>query len=97
MVCTISIPWGGRGNKEGSQPAEGRLGSLKAPPRSWPHLIEHHPVGIDLRITLGVQHDGLESPEVGERDLGVLGAHVDLVYDLVGVKVALTRITHAIP
>lgn len=75
----------------------GYVGSLKLPPWPWPHLIEHYPVGIDLRITLRVQHDRLESPEVGEGDLGVLGTHIDLVYDLVSVEVALTRVTHTIP
>lgn len=73
------------------------LGSSHLPPGPCSHLIEHHPVGVYLGVTLGVQHHGLEGPKIGEGDLGILRTNIDLVHHLVSVEVALARITYSIP
>lgn len=56
------------------------------------HLIEDHPVGVDLGVSLWVQHHGLVGPEVGQGDLCVLWAVVDDVDDVVFVKVPFARV-----
>lgn len=60
------------------------------------HLIEDHPVGVDLGVSLWVQHHGLVGPEVGQRDLGVLRAVVDDVNDAVFVKVPFARVSNSV-
>lgn len=78
-------------------PAVVVLGSPHFPPSPRAHLVEHHPVRVYLRVALRVQHDCLEGPEVGEGDLSVLRTHINLVYHLVRIKVALARVAHAVP
>lgn len=60
------------------------------------HLIEDHPVGVDLGVSLWVQHHGLIGPEVGQGDLGVLRAVVDDVNDAVFVKVPFARVSNSV-
>lgn len=60
-------------------------------------LIEDDPVGIDLSITLRVQHHRLECSEVRQRDLSVLWAVVISIDVGVIVKVILTQIADSIP
>lgn len=60
------------------------------------YLIEDHPVGVNLRVSLWVQHHGLIGPEVGQGDLGVLWAVVDHVYDTVFVKVSFARVSNLV-
>lgn len=60
------------------------------------HLIEDHPVGVDLGVSLWVQHHGLIGPEVGQRDLGVLRAVVDDVNDAVFVKVPFACVSNSV-
>lgn len=60
------------------------------------HLVQNHPVGVDLGIALWVQDHGLVGPEVCQGDLGALRAHVHPVQDGIVVKVVLTHISHAI-
>lgn len=61
------------------------------------HLIEDHPVGVDLGVSLWVQHHGLVGPEVGQGDLGVLRAVVDDVNDAVLVKVPFALVSNSVP
>ena len=58
------------------------------------HLVENHPVGINLRVPLRVQHYSLIGSEVGQCNLSILWAVVDYVNDIVFVKVSLTRISN---
>lgn len=60
------------------------------------HLVQDHPVGIDLGIPFRVQDHGLVGPEVGQGDLSILRADVDPIDDLVLVKVCLTEVSNAI-
>ena len=55
-------------------------------------LMPDHPVGVDLRGSLGVQVDHLELPEVRHADGVVLGAHVEDVGDAVVVEVVLAGV-----
>lgn len=57
------------------------------------YLIEDHPVGVNLRVSLWVQHHGLIDSEVSQRDLSVLWAVVDYVDDTVVVSVVLALIS----
>lgn len=58
------------------------------------YLIEDHPVGVNLRVSLRVQHYGLIGSEVGQGDLSILWAVVDYVNDIVLVKVSLTCVSN---
>lgn len=60
------------------------------------HLIEDHPVGVNLRVTLWVQHYGLIGSEVGQGDLSILWTVVDYVNDIVLVKVSFTRVSNSV-
>lgn len=60
------------------------------------HLIEDHPVGVDLGVSLRVQHHGLVGPEVGQGDLCVLWAVVDDVDDAVFVKVPFALVANPV-
>ena len=60
------------------------------------HLIQDHPVRIDLGVALGVEHHRLIGPEVRQSHLCVLGADVDPVNHLVLVKVRLAYVAHSI-
>lgn len=60
------------------------------------YLIEDHPVGVNLRVPLWVQHYGLIGSEVGEGDLSVLWAVVDSIDDIVFVKVPFARISNTV-
>lgn len=60
------------------------------------YLIEDHPVGVNLRVSLWVQHHGLICSEVGQGDLGVLWAVVDDVYDTVFVKVPFACVSNLV-
>lgn len=60
------------------------------------HLVQDHPIGIDLGVPFRVQDHSLVGPEVGQGDLGILRADVDTVDDLVLVKVGLADVSHAI-
>jgi len=60
------------------------------------NLVEHHPVGVYLGVTLGVQHHRLVLPEVSQGHLCVLRTHVDGVHDGVVVEVRLTHVPHTI-
>ncbi len=58
------------------------------------YLIEDHPVGVNLRVALWVQHHSLIGSEVGQGDLSILWAVVDYVDDIVLVKVSFTRVSN---
>lgn len=58
------------------------------------YLIEDDPVGVDLRVSLWVQHYGLIGSEVGQGDLGVLRAVVDDVNNVVFVEVSFAGVSH---
>ena len=60
------------------------------------YLIQNDPVGVDLWVSLGVEHDGLVGAEVRLINLLVLGAHVDDVRTAVSVKVDLALVTTAV-
>ena len=60
------------------------------------HLIEDHPVGVDLRVPLWIQHYGLIGSEVSQGDLSVLRAMVDYVNDVVIVEISFTCISNAV-
>lgn len=56
-------------------------------------LVPHHPVGISLCGSLGVQVHHLELAEVSDTDGSILWACVKEVRDAVVVKVILTGIS----
>lgn len=60
------------------------------------HLVQNHPVGVDLGVTLWVQDHCLIGSEIRQRDLGALGTHVHPVHHGVVVKVVLTDVSHAV-
>lgn len=59
-------------------------------------LIEDNPVGIDLSITLRVQHHRLECSKVCQSDLCVFWAIIISIDEGVVVKVILTNITDSV-
>lgn len=59
-------------------------------------LVSHHPMGVDLKGSLGVQVHHLKLPEVRNTDGIVLWARVKEVRNVVIVKVIFTGITTAI-
>lgn len=61
------------------------------------YLIEDHPVGVNLRVSLWVQHHRLIDSEVSQSDLSVLRAVVDYVNDTVVVSVVLALISLVVP
>lgn len=60
------------------------------------HLIQHHPVRVDLGIPERVQDDRLEGSEVRHGDVSVFRTGVHLVAHFIVIKVALTHITHSV-
>lgn len=40
------------------------------------YLIVYHPVGVDLRVSFGVQYDGLVGPEISGVDHPVVGTYI---------------------
>ena len=59
-------------------------------------LVPDHPVGVDLRGSLGVQVDHLKLPEVRYADGVVLRAHVENVRDAVVVEVVLAGVPSSV-
>lgn len=59
-------------------------------------LIEDDPVGINLSITLRVQHHRLECSEVRQRDLSVFRAVVISIDEGIVVEVVLTHISNSV-
>lgn len=70
---------------------------LESCPPPGTYLVQHHPVGIDLRVPFRVQDHRLVGSEVSQGDLCILRADVDPINDLVLVKVGLTDVSHAVP
>ena len=60
------------------------------------HLIQNHPVGVNLGVTLWVQDDSLIGPEVCQGDLSTLWTHVDQILHGVVVEVILTDVSDAV-
>lgn len=69
---------------------------LLADARTTAHLVQNHPVGVNLGVALRVQDNSLVGPEVRQGDLGALRTHVHPVQDGIIVKVVLTDISNAI-
>lgn len=61
------------------------------------YLIEDHPVGVNLRVSLWIQYYGLIGSEVGQGDLSVLRAVVDSVDDVVFVKISFACVSNTVP
>lgn len=59
-------------------------------------LVKHHPVRINLGITLRVQYDSLIGSEVCKRDLRTLWTHVNQIQYCIIVKVILTHVSNTI-
>lgn len=60
------------------------------------YLVQNHPVGINLRISLWVQHYCLVGPEVCQGDLRVLRADVNPINYCILVKIRLADIPNSI-
>lgn len=60
------------------------------------HLIEDHPVGVNLRVPLWIQHYSLIGSEVSQGDLSVFWAVVDYVNDFVIVKVSFACVANSV-
>lgn len=58
--------------------------------------MSNHPVGVDLRCSLGVQVHHLKLPEVGDADGVVLRTHVKEVRDVVVVKVVFAGVSSTV-
>lgn len=91
MVWTISMPW--RWNRVNL--ISNRLRHRKQIVGCC-YLVENHPVGVNLWVTLWVQHYSLIGPEVSQGDLSVLRAVVDYINNIVFVKVSFTCISNFI-
>lgn len=59
-------------------------------------LVSDHPVGIDLRGSLGVEVNHLKLPEVCDTNGTVFRARVKDIRDIVIIKVILTGVTTTI-
>lgn len=60
------------------------------------HLVKHHPVRINLGITLRVQYDSLIGSEVCKCDLRTLWTHINQIQYCIIVKVILTHVSNTI-
>lgn len=60
------------------------------------HLVQNHPVGVDLGVALRVQDDRLIGSEVCQRDLSALWTHVNQIHHCVVIKVVLTDVSDAV-
>lgn len=92
MVWTISLPCAVR-NVVLESFSSNQFSTSFASPR----LVQHHPVGIDLHVSLRVQNNSLVLSEVGERDLCVFRAHVYGVHNGVVVEILVAHVPHAVP
>lgn len=70
--------------------------SLPADTSKATHLVQNHPVGVDLGVALWVQDHSLVCSEVRQGDLGTFRTYVHPVQDSIIVKVILTHISYAI-
>ncbi len=61
------------------------------------YLIEHHPVRVDLSITLRVQNDCLIGSEICKCDFSTFWTHVNHIHHRIIVKVILTYVTDSVP
>lgn len=60
------------------------------------YLIQDHPVGVNLGIPFRVQDHSLVGPEVGQGDLRILRAHINVIDNLVLVEVRFADISYSI-
>lgn len=94
MVWTISLPCVGKNVILESFHSSSVFGSTSF---ASPHLVQHHPVGIDLHVSLRVQNNSLVLSEVSKRDLRVFGAHVYVVNNGVVVEILVAHVPHTVP
>lgn len=60
------------------------------------YLIEHHPVWVNLSITLGIQNHSLIGPKICEGNLCTFRTHIQGVNNCIVVKVILAHVTNTI-
>lgn len=72
------------------------LGVLGHKQNESQNLVQHHPVGVDLCVSLRIQNHSLVLSEVSEGDLSIFWTYVDGVNDGVVVKILLAYVTHAV-
>lgn len=59
-------------------------------------LVQHHPVGVYLCISLRVQNDRLVLSEVSQGNFSIFWTGINGINDGVVIKILLTNITHTI-
>lgn len=60
------------------------------------YLVQNNPVGINLCISLWIQHHCLIGPEVCQGDLCILRAHINPINHCILVKIRLADVTDSI-
>ncbi len=59
--------------------------------------LKHHPVRVDLSVTLRVQNDCLIGSEICKCDFSTFWTHVNHIHHRIIVKVILTYVTDSVP